>query len=138
ETRDLRHCGIDEDDAALEHLHAERHVRRRDQQPGDERRPEDSEARRVQIHLITASRRAIVSSNRPNRSFALSVPPTVNGIIVVAMPVRSDRNSAARGSLYGEYTMTFAGSRFIWSTSSARWLGLGGIPGLGSRLPASR
>jgi hypothetical protein len=58
--RDLRHREIDEDDAAREHLDAERRVRRDDQQPGDERRPENAEVERA--HFAAASSRSSVSS----------------------------------------------------------------------------
>ena len=93
--RDLRHREIDENDAPFEHLHAERDVSRGDQQARDERGPQDAEARRVERHFAVASKRPMVSSNKPNRSFALSVPPTVKGIITVGMLALLERNSAA-------------------------------------------
>src|SRR3977135_13559 len=93
----------------LEPRHAERDGGRGDQQTRDERGPQDAEARRVERHFTVASSRPMVSSNTPNRSFALSVPPTVKGIITAGMLALVERNSAACGLLYGEYTMTLAG-----------------------------
>src|SRR5258705_466749 len=96
---DLRHREVDENDAPLEHLHAERDVGGSDQQARDERGPQDAEARSVERHLTMASSRPMVSSNNPNRSFALSVPPTVKGIITAGMLALIERNSAACGLL---------------------------------------
>ena len=50
EPGDLRDREVDEDDAAVEHLHAERHVRREHQQAGDERRAEDAPVERAPVH----------------------------------------------------------------------------------------
>src|SRR5205814_537107 len=85
---------VNEDDAALEHLHAQRHVRRRDEQAGDECRPKDLPFGRAHAHRATLSSRSIVSSNRPNRSLALSLPPTVKGRGTTAMPARRSVSTA--------------------------------------------
>ena len=45
-----------------------------------------SSALQFMCGAAAASRRATVSSNRPNRSFAPSVPPTVNGSFTAGMP----------------------------------------------------
>jgi hypothetical protein len=52
----------------------------------------------VGSRLIAASKRRMVSSNRPNKSFARSVPPIVVGRTTTGMWVRSDNQFAARGS----------------------------------------
>ena len=96
---DLRDREIDEHDAAIQHLDAERHMRRGHEQAGDERRPKDAEIDRRRVHLGTASKRARVSSNRPKRSFARPVPPTVKGRVTAGILARSDSHCAARGSL---------------------------------------
>ena len=76
---DLRNRQIDEHDAAREHLHAERHVRQRDEESRDERRQQDGEIDRAGAHCEPFRSRAIVSSKSPYRSVARSSPPTVNG-----------------------------------------------------------
>src|SRR5207302_950109 len=53
-------------------------------------------------HLFAASRRSIVSSNSPKRSFAFGVPPTVKGSGTTGIFARWERNCAAPGLLYGE------------------------------------
>src|SRR5262249_23782213 len=98
----LGHRKVDEDDAARKHLHAQWNVGRRHEQAGDERRPQDAEARRVERHFNAPSKRWIVSSNNPKRSLALSVPPTVKGTITVGILARLERNCAACELLYGE------------------------------------
>jgi len=62
ERRDLRDREIDEHDAAPEHLLPERHVRDRDEDAGDQRRPQDVEIRERVVHLVAASSRFNVSS----------------------------------------------------------------------------
>ena len=47
---DLAIAQIDEHDAAVEHLHAQRHVCGQHQQPGDERQPEDREIECGGVH----------------------------------------------------------------------------------------
>src|SRR5581483_2460078 len=99
ERGDLRDGKVDEDDAPLEHLHAERDVRRGDEQARDERGPQDAELGGTDAHFTVFSKRSIVSSNSPKRSFARSVPPTVKGSITLGILVLSDRNCAAPGLL---------------------------------------
>ena len=102
---DLRDRQVDKDDAALEHLRTERHVGGQHQQPGEQRRPEDADIERVPVQdhglapaPAAASRRATVSSNRPNRSFAASLPPTVNGSFTTGIPEFLESHSEARAS----------------------------------------
>ena len=122
EPGDLRHREVDEHDAALEHLHAERHVRRGHEQAGDERRPQDAEARRRRASF-QPPRAAARSCRRTSRTdpSPCRVPPTVNGSITAgnAGALRQelrrlrDRCTASRRS-------PSPASRFICSTSSAR------------------
>jgi hypothetical protein len=101
EAGDLGDREIDEDDAAVEHLLAERHVRRQHQQAGDQGRAEDAPVERAPVHVFgaaPASSRATVSSKRPNRSLAPSVPPTVNGTLTTAMPAFLPSQSDGRES----------------------------------------
>ena len=63
--RDLRDREIDEHDPAREHLHAERHVGRRDQDARHERRQQDRKLDRAKAHCAPFKSRAIVSSKRP-------------------------------------------------------------------------
>src|SRR5919202_3982730 len=93
ETGNLRNGEIDEDDPTLEHLYAERHVRGRDEESRSERGPKNAEVDRRGSHFATASRRARVSSYRPKRSLARSVPPTVYGRTTTGMRARSASNS---------------------------------------------
>ena len=53
EARDLRDGQVDEHDPARQHLHAERHVRQHDQEPGDQRRQQDAEFVVQQAHFAT-------------------------------------------------------------------------------------
>ena len=99
ERRDLRDREIDEHDAAPQHLLAERHVRQRDEDAGDERRPQDAEGAGEVVHLPAASSRLMVSSKSPNRSLASGVPPTENGSTTTGTPIFCDSQSAAFGSL---------------------------------------
>src|SRR5262249_38838841 len=99
---DLGHGEVNEHDAAREHLHAEGHVSRGDEQAGDKRRPQNPEACRIRGHFSAPSRGPIMSSEKPNRSLALSVPPTVKGSITIGIFERSERNRAAWGLLYDE------------------------------------
>src|SRR5205807_119074 len=92
---DLRHSQIDEDNATIEHLNAERHMSGGDEEPSNQRRPYDAQVRSRGAHFVTASSRAKVSSYNPNRSFARSVPPTVYGNITDGILARSAINSAA-------------------------------------------
>src|ERR1051325_766622 len=94
----LRHCGVDEADAAPQHLDAERRVRRGDEQSREQRRPDDVESGGIETHCSGVSSRATRSSKYPKRSFARSDPPTVKGSITLGMPVRCERNCAAFGS----------------------------------------
>ena len=101
EPRDLRDREVDEDDAAIEHLHAERDVGREDEQPSDQGRAEDAPVEHAPVHGLVpaaATRRPTVSSKRPNRSFAASLPPTVNGTLTIAMPAFFAIHSEGRGS----------------------------------------
>src|SRR5207245_11493565 len=129
EPGDLGHGEANEDDARLEHLDAERDVRGRDEPPRQKRGPYDAE---IERHLAIVSNRVIVSSYTPNKSFALSEPPTVKGTITEGIFARSASHSAARGSLYAARTTAFAGSRLSWSSNSPRCAVLGGRPGFGS------
>src|SRR6476469_2632860 len=99
QSRDLRDGEIDEYDATAQHLNAKRHVSCGNENTSEERRPEDVNINRAGIHLATATKRSIVSSNKPKRSFALSVPPTVNGSITAGILACCDNHSTARGSL---------------------------------------
>jgi len=100
EPGDLRDGQVDEDDAAVQHLHAQGDVGGEHQQPGDERRPQDAPVERAPVHRVppAATSRATVSSKRPKRSFAASLPPTVNGIFTAAMPAFLLSHSDARES----------------------------------------
>src|SRR6185369_1797719 len=135
EPRDLRYREIDEHDATIEHLDAERRVGRRDEEPRDQRCPENSG---IDGHLAIARRRASVSSYRPKRSFACSVPPTVYGRTTAGILARSASHSAGRGSLYAARTTATAGVRASWSSNWVRCAVLGGSPGLGSSAPTAR
>ena len=90
---------IDEHDATPQHLLAERHVRQRDEDAGDERRPQDAEGAGEVVHLPAASSRLMVSSKSPNRSLASGVPPTENGSTTTGTPIFRDSESAAFASL---------------------------------------
>ena len=79
-----------------EHLHAERHVRGRHQQARDERGPEDRPVERGPAHAVALRSRAMVSSKSPKRSFAPSVPPTVNGNATALIFARSAIHCDAR------------------------------------------
>jgi hypothetical protein len=68
---------IDEDDAAIQHLNAQWNMRCGHENPGRERGPQDAPVEHGRTHGAAASSRAIVSSNKPKRSRAFSVPPTV-------------------------------------------------------------
>src|SRR3954464_4177618 len=74
EARDLRHREVNEHDAAIQYLHAERRMRRGHEKSRDQRRPENVG---IERHFTMVRRRASVSSYSLNRSFASSVPPTV-------------------------------------------------------------
>ena len=69
EAGDLRDGQVDEHDAARQHLLSERHVRDRDQKTGDQRRPQDAQIGREEIHFSTASSRLSVSSNKSEQIF---------------------------------------------------------------------
>ena len=71
----------------LQHLRAERHVGRQHQQAGEERRQQDrrDRSRDQLISRAVQQQRRRVLSNRPNRSLALSLPPTVNGSTTAGM-----------------------------------------------------
>ena len=99
EARDLRDGQVDEDDAAIQHLHAQGHVAGEHQQAREQRGPEDRNVDGAPVHLAfaAASRRATVSSNSPKRSFAASSPPTVNGSFTAGTPALVDSHSEARG-----------------------------------------
>src|SRR6185295_8139639 len=97
QTGNLRHREIDEDNSAPEHLDAERRVSQRDQQPCSERRPHDAPLCGPGAHRAASRSRASVSSYRPNKSFARSVPPTVYGSSSTRIFARSAIHSAARG-----------------------------------------
>ena len=99
EAGNLRDREVDEDDAAIENLYAERHVRRGDEEPRHARRPENRPVERREAHLRPALSRARVSSKSPKRSLAPAVPPTVNGTTIVGSFARSLNQSAGRGSL---------------------------------------
>ncbi len=98
QARDLRDRQIDEHDAAVEHLPAQRHVRGQHQQPGEERQTEDREVERGGVHWVAASSRSSVSSNSENRSFARSLPPTVNGSLTTGTPAFCCSQFDGRGS----------------------------------------
>src|SRR6478672_4759913 len=132
---DLRHREIDEHDAAIQHLDAERRVCCRHQEPRGERRPENAG---IDGHLAIARRRASVSSYRLKRSFACSVPPTVYGRTTAGILARLASHSAGRGSLYAARTTAAAGVRVSWSSNWVRCAVLGGSPGLGSSAPTAR
>ena len=74
-------------------------VMHRDQDAGDQCRPQDAEVGRVEVHWGTASSRFRVSSKSPNRSFAPGVPPTENGSSTTGAPTRFESQSAGFGSL---------------------------------------
>src|SRR3954468_1041900 len=74
EARDLRHRQVDEHDAAIQYLHAERRMRRGHEKSRNERRPENAG---IERHFTMVRRRASVSSYSLKRSFASSVPPPV-------------------------------------------------------------
>ena len=91
---DLRNGKIGEDHAALQHLHAERDVRCKNQQTRDERGQQN-----IQFdiaHFSPANKRWIVSSNIVNKSLACGVPPTVNGNITAGICARSAIHSEGR------------------------------------------
>jgi len=87
-TRDLRDGEVDEDDAAREHLHAERNVRRGDEKARGERGDEDRQVERGEAHDAPFKRRWMVSSKSPKRSFASGVPPTVNASVTTLIFAR--------------------------------------------------
>ena len=95
---------VDEHDAAVEHLRAQRHVRGQHQQAGDQRQSEQAPVERVPVdsaHLAApaaASSRSTVSSNKPNKSFAPWLPPTVNGNRTAGMPAFFCSHSDGRPS----------------------------------------
>ena len=134
---DLRDREVDEHDAAREHLHAERHVRRGDEQPGDERRQQDRKLERPRVHCAPFSSRAIVSSKRPNRSFAASSPPTVNGSTTALIFARSAIHCDARSLWYAARITIFAGWRCSVASTSVRCAVVGSTPGLGSSAATS-
>ncbi len=135
---DLRDGQVDEHDAAREHLRAERHVSGRHQQPGGERRQQDRQVDGVEIHCAPFSRRAIVSSKSPYRSFASASPPTVNGNTTTLIFARSAIH-ATRGRSGRRRESTI----FAWlalaavRSTSDRCAVVGSTPGLGSSAATS-
>lgn len=89
EPGELRDRKVNEDDAAPQHLTAQRHMARQHQQTGCERRQQNAGIDRSEAHGAATSRRVRVTSNRPNRSSVPGVPPTVNGSSTAAMPALS-------------------------------------------------
>ena len=98
---DLRDRQVDEHDAALQYLRAQRHMRGQHQQAGQQRRQQDVPIEGFGRHGSALSRRCTVSSKSENRSLACSSPPTVNGSTTIGSLVRSASQSAAAAVVVG-------------------------------------
>ena len=97
ESRNLRDREIDEHDAPLEHLDAERDVRQCNDNTGCQCGLEDAPPGGPLAHRKTASSRFSVPSERPKRFFAGSLRPTVKGTTTAGIMARCDSHSEARG-----------------------------------------
>ena len=99
ERGNLRYCQVDEDNAARQHLLAERNMRREHDQTGQTGWTEDTDVQSVpvqlHIHFAAPSSLSMVESNMLNRSLDAASPPTVYGRLTIGTPVRSDSHALA-------------------------------------------